>query len=246
MKLRGVLLALLALTMIALGESLHKTATIAPAPEPPAGQSEETRRIVVAKFSIKLGEFAARDEADRFRDKVESEHGLFPLGLVNNGKTHSVVLDTNLEERAEVDEYAARLKSKGLDPEVLDESYAVPTAPLDPVERPQDPDGNFVLWVGNQSFERPTVDITVRLDGKVVASRIFQVHEAHTWIAHKFNLEPGKHTIVVRSIKGESELEQTFDASEVKVGAVVSYQYARDQQQPTFTLSKHNRQFGFL
>ena len=106
--------------------------------------------------------------------------------------------------------------------------------------------GNFVLFISNQSFDRPLVDITVEIDGEVAASDLFPVESQHTWIDHTFQLEKGQHTITISSEAGNAELKEEFTLSAPKHYAVVSYWYREEDQPPKFTFKLSSRPIGFL
>ena len=55
--------------------------------------------------------------------------------------------------------------------------------------------GNFRLYVSNQSFDRPTVDIAVFIDGVRIAAREFEVKGQHNWIEFGAELTAGEHKL---------------------------------------------------
>lgn len=95
---------------------------------------------------------------------------------------------------------------------------------------PQDKDGNFTLYVSNQSIAMPLVDITVRIDGKLAVRDEFHVKGKrilqHNWIKHVFVLKPGKHTLFATTKKGKAVLERKFEVKD-KHWAVIDYSYNR-------------------
>jgi hypothetical protein len=69
----------------------------------------------------------------------------------------------------------------------------------------EDPKGNFVLYVSNQSFDIPIVDIEISIDGKPVLKDYFDVEDQHNWIKYKFRLSDGIHNIsAVSHIKSKA------------------------------------------
>ena len=60
-------------------------------------------------------------------------------------------------------------------------------------------DGNFVLYVSDQSFALGQVDITVRIDGKVAVSDEFEVGNEHNWKQYRFRLGRGLHHLTAVS-----------------------------------------------
>lgn len=91
-----------------------------------------------------------------------------------------------------------------------------------------DPNGNFILYVSNQSFDENPVDITVHIDGKKAIEGDFDVTgkriAQHNWIMHRFDLAPGRHRLSVKSKKGKASLDKEFEISD-KHWAVIDYWY---------------------
>ncbi len=73
--------------------------------------------------------------------------------------------------------------------------------------RPEDPDGNVVLYVSNQSHALSPVDITVALDGEEILSADFRTVEAHDWVEYHFDWKPGGHTVNAVSKTGDATTE---------------------------------------
>lgn len=119
---------------------------------------------------------------------------------------------------------------------------------------PQDPNGNFTLYVSNQSFDENPVDITIHIDGKKAVERDFDVKgkrtAQHNWIKHRFSLSPGKHRITAKSKKGKASLEKEFEIED-KHWAVIDYWWyptIRGGSGPTarkFTFMIQNSPIGF-
>ncbi len=101
--------------------------------------------------------------------------------------------------------------------------------PLDPTEQvlTQDSTGNFVLWVSNQSFDIPLVDIKVTIDGKTAVSATFEVKNQHNWIKHTFQLALGKHVLKASSVEGEVAIESEFEVQDRLWGVVNFWYYAK-------------------
>lgn len=111
---------------------------------------------------------------------------------------------------------------------------------------PQDSNGNFVLYVSNQSFARTPVDITVSIDGQKAVSADFDVGNQHRWVEHTFRLAPGKHKLIAVSKKGSAQIETEFEAKD-KHWAVVSYWYNPKQgEKKQFTFDIEDTPIGFL
>jgi hypothetical protein len=84
------------------------------------------------------------------------------------------------------------------------------TVPEDPGPPCQAPDaagnGSIGIWVSNQSFAEPTVELEVRLDGDLVAQDTYEVEGQHTWIHYEVELGPSidQHELVVTSPYGDT------------------------------------------
>ncbi|HEY4414214.1 MAG TPA: hypothetical protein VGO57_00870 [Verrucomicrobiae bacterium] len=75
------------------------------------------------------------------------------------------------------------------------------------------PNGNFHLYISNQSFAISPVDIKVFVDGDLIIKENFDVDSQHNWRAFNLKLSAGQHKIVVRSSKGSANLEQPFEVA---------------------------------
>jgi len=87
-----------------------------------------------------------------------------------------------------------------------------------------DPDGNFLLYVSNQSFAITPVDIIVKIDGKIIVNEMFEVGSQHRWKLFRIKLPKGKHEITASSKKGSATLHKLFTVKG-KQWAVVDYWY---------------------
>jgi hypothetical protein len=83
------------------------------------------------------------------------------------------------------------------------------------------PDGNFVLYVTNQSYALDRVDIRVEIDGELVVSDYFEVGSQHNFVKFKLSLTKGKHSIHAWSEKGEVELSTDFEFTDEHGGTVM-------------------------
>ena len=113
---------------------------------------------------------------------------------------------------------------------------------LAPVSTPAP--GNFRLYVSNQSFDRPTVDIAVFIDGVRVAARDFEVKGQHNWIEFGTELTEGEHKLRAVSEDGDAELNETFKTG-AKNWAVVDYWCCGEPEDPRFTFSISDEPIGF-
>lgn len=94
--------------------------------------------------------------------------------------------------------------------------------------------GNFTLYVSNQSFERPNVDIAIVIDGRPAVDADFAVGDQHSWIEFRFALDDGEHALRVDSLGGDAILEKRFEVKG-KRWAVVDYWCCNDASEPQFT-----------
>jgi hypothetical protein len=105
--------------------------------------------------------------------------------------------------------------------------------------------GNFTLYVSNQSFERGSVDILVFIDGRPAVDDDFAVENQHNWIEFNFQLEDGMHTLHAESVTGEAVLEESFEV-EGKRWAVVDYWCCEPtQDEPKFSFNLSNEPIAF-
>jgi len=88
----------------------------------------------------------------------------------------------------------------------------------------EDPNGNIVLYISNQSFAITPVDIRIEIDKKPVVHTYFHVGNQHNWTTYKLHLKPGKHQLDVYSEKGDTSLSKAFEVLG-KHWVVVDYWY---------------------
>ena len=96
------------------------------------------------------------------------------------------------------------------------------------IEMPMNEEGNFILYVSDQSREISPVDIRIYIDGKLAIDDNFDVTgnrtPQHNWKKFQFQLEKGNHTIKATSQKGDTILEKNFEIID-KHWAVIDYWY---------------------
>ena len=95
-----------------------------------------------------------------------------------------------------------------------------------------DPDGNFVLYVSNQSFELDPVDIVIEIDGEQIIDGEFEVGNQHNWKRYVLRLTPGRHTLTARSTNGDATLEESFVVNERRWAAVDYWYYTEASGSP--------------
>jgi hypothetical protein len=117
-------------------------------------------------------------------------------------------------------------------------------SPKDLAPVPTLPPGNFHLYVSNQSFDRPTVDIALFIDGVRLAAQDFEVKNQHNWIEFGAELAAGKHQLRAVSDAGETELTQSFTTGALN-WAVVDYWCCGEPEDPRFTFTISDQPIGF-
>jgi hypothetical protein len=101
--------------------------------------------------------------------------------------------------------------------------------------------GNFRLYVSNQSFALDPVDITIRIDGRLAVSDDFAVGNEHNWKLYRFDLAPGMHRITAVSRAGRARLAGTFRVRRTLSG-VVDYWYSPGNPGGARKLTFHHSQ----
>ena len=107
-------------------------------------------------------------------------------------------------------------------------------------ELPTTDDGNFTLYVSNQSFDIDPVDIDIRIDGRLAVSDEFYVEGQHSWHTFKFALGTGSHRITARSDLGAAALDESFLVEGDHWAVVDFWYYGPSHYEPT------PQQFSFL
>lgn len=112
-----------------------------------------------------------------------------------------------------------------------------------PEPTPEPP--SFTLYVSNQSFEDPTVEITVTIDGSVMVDRDFAVEGQHNWITFEPDVGPGVHTFhAISSTGAEFTTEFTLPADEAR-WAVLDYWFYPEEEPRRFTFDISDEPIGF-
>ena len=101
------------------------------------------------------------------------------------------------------------------------------------------------VYVSNQSFEKPWVDIQVGLAGTPAIEGEFDVASQHNWILFDFDVAPGPVALTVTSAVGGAGLEQAIDVPAER-WIVIDYWYSPgDAEGERFTATLHETQPGF-
>ena len=72
--------------------------------------------------------------------------------------------------------------------------------------------GALRLYVSNQSRDLPTVDIVVRVDGRVAVADLFHVGEQHDWTELVLDVPAGAHDLLVVSDRGDARFAGRIEA----------------------------------
>ncbi len=110
-------------------------------------------------------------------------------------------------------------------------------------------DGNFILYVSNQSYETKTVDIQVAIDGTPILHEYFKVANQHLWKQFSLRLPEGRHKIKAVTRKGNAVIEQEFELNG-KRWAVLNFCYGKQEghkcNKPSFIFEVFDKPIGFL
>ena len=122
------------------------------------------------------------------------------------------------------------------------------------IEMQTNENGNFILYISDQSFAISPVDIKIYIDGKLAIDDNFDVTgnrvPQHNWKQFKFQLGNGDHTIKAISKKGDAVIEKEFKTVD-KHWAVIDYWYypeSRGGATPTpkhFSFNIQDKPIGF-
>ena len=106
------------------------------------------------------------------------------------------------------------------------------SASAQPTHGIQDPHGNVVLYVTNQSLALERVDIAIEVDGQPVLDQYFNVGSQHDFKKFVLRLAPGRHVLTARSIKGKASLKKSFSVTGKHWVAVSYWYYTQAQGTP--------------
>jgi hypothetical protein len=123
-----------------------------------------------------------------------------------------------------------------------DDSASPREGPIDGATPPPPP---FTLYVSNQSFEDPNVQITIAIDGVVVVDQSFAVEGQHNWSTFEPDVLPGEHILTAASNTGaELSVEFTTNAGQPR-WAVVDYWWHHEDGPRKFTFHISDEPIGF-
>jgi hypothetical protein len=92
---------------------------------------------------------------------------------------------------------------------------------------PENPTGNTILYVSNQSHAVSPVDIRILLDGRPIIASHFTVGDQHNYVKYHFDLPEGKHLLKAVSDAGEASIEKEIEIAAKRWG-FVGYWYVPD------------------
>jgi hypothetical protein len=100
------------------------------------------------------------------------------------------------------------------------------------------------LYVSNQSFDEPLVNIEVSIDETRVATGDFALEGQHSWHEFEILVPMGTHTLSVWSGSNDASLDQAIDLTGER-WAVVSYWNEGSLDSETFSLALHDEPVTF-
>ena len=119
------------------------------------------------------------------------------------------------------------------------------SAAPEPDENAEAPSSPVTLYVSNQSFDDPSVGITITIDGAVVADQDFDVEGQHNWIEFDLDLTAGDHRLIAMSDTG-TELVVDFSTElDLPRWAVISYWWYAEEGAANFTFDISDEPLGF-
>ena len=113
----------------------------------------------------------------------------------------------------------------------------------------ENPNGNFTLYVSNQSLDIEKVDIHIMIDGQPVVYEYFKVKNQHNRKKWVLKLPEGEHTIVAETSLGEINLKQQFDVKGKQWGVLnfwASEKTVQTEEHPHFSFKISDTPIGFL
>ena len=105
--------------------------------------------------------------------------------------------------------------------------------------------GEVLLYVSNQSYEDPDIQVIVTIDGEVVVDDQFSVDNQHNWVPHLLELSPGEHRL-----RAESSTGAIFDGTFKTLPgqprwAVLNYWNESGEEGMRFVLTSYDEPVAF-
>ena len=117
----------------------------------------------------------------------------------------------------------------------------------DPPDATGPPDPNLHAYVSNQSFDQPTADIQVTIDGVVLFDGEARVEGQHNWMLPEARLVSGAHT--VEAVERDSGVRESrsfmLPPGQHRWIVVDFWNPAGDDEGPGFTITVHDEQVAF-
>jgi hypothetical protein len=101
------------------------------------------------------------------------------------------------------------------------------------------------LYISNQSFDDPSVTMTVTIDGTVVADQEFNVEGQHNWITFDLDLPAGDHSLVAVSDTATELTAEFSTALDQPRWAVIDYWWYSAEGAANFTFDISDKPIGF-
>ncbi|MEN8040769.1 MAG: hypothetical protein ABFR95_04630 [Actinomycetota bacterium] len=101
------------------------------------------------------------------------------------------------------------------------------------------------VFVSNQSYADPLIDVTIEIDGEVVVSDTFDVGNQHDWHEFAVELGLGEHTMIVTSGTGVREAATFTIEEDSPLFAVVAFWGAEEDLDPRFVITFTDTPPGF-
>ncbi|HJQ92804.1 MAG TPA: hypothetical protein VJ874_00805 [Candidatus Thermoplasmatota archaeon] len=125
-----------------------------------------------------------------------------------------------------------------------------------PAGQPSDPDApddpNVHVYTSNQSFDDPTADILVTIDGEAVFDGKAEVEGQHNWMLREAKVAAGRHTVVALERETDARESMAFDVPAGEERWIVvdfwnpmSRGSGEAGSGPGFTISVHEEQVYF-
>jgi len=99
---------------------------------------------------------------------------------------------------------------------------------------PQVENGNFILFVSNQSTYIDPIDLKIKIDGKLALNQEFVTLEGHNHIKFQFQLKEGDHTFAVSSIIGNINKDTMFTLPTTPYSVVSFWYYPQSNGNPEY------------
>ncbi len=98
------------------------------------------------------------------------------------------------------------------------------------------------LFISNQSTDDPTVELTLSIDGTVLASGAFDVEGQHNWCEFPAKVSPGRHVVTVVADRGVELREHFAVPKKGRRYAVIHYWNSAPIERGNFTWEFGSRQ----